>query len=124
MTERDLERLKGIEQVLIDVCIEAQKESPYPFGIPRDAGLRTAERQKELFDAGKSKCDGYNKKSYHETGKAFDIYAIVNGKPSWNKIALTLIAEHILKVASKMGVKLEWGGSWKGFKDMPHFQIK
>lgn len=123
MTERDLERLKGIDKRLIDVCIEAFKNSPYPFGIPRDGGLRTAERQKELFDKKRSKADGYKNKSYHQTGKAFDIYAIVNGKPSWDKIALTLIADHILKTANRMGVKLEWGGNWKSFKDLPHFQL-
>ena len=123
MTTRDLERLKGINPILIDIVIEASKTSPIPFGIPRDAGLRTAKRQNELFQKHRSKCDGYVKLSYHQSGNAFDIYAIKDGVPSWNKELLTEIANHILSVAKDMGVKLTWGGHWTKFKDMPHFQI-
>ena len=68
--------------------------------------------------------DGYIKKSYHQTGRAFDIYAYVDGKASWNKEHLTAIARHIQKVAfNKYGINLKWGGDWKSFKDYPHFQI-
>lgn len=123
MTTRDLERLKGINPILIDILLEASKTTPVPFGIPRDGGLRTAERQNYLYKKHRSKCDGYVKKSYHQSGNAFDIYAIKDGKPSWNKELLTEIAEHILKVAKDMNVKLTWGGHWTKFVDMPHFQI-
>lgn len=39
-----------------------------------DYALRSAEEQNRLFKAGKSKCDGYEKKSRHQFGKAVDIY--------------------------------------------------
>jgi len=39
-----------------------------------DWALRTAEVQKILFDKGKSKCDGYIKKSAHQFGIAIDLY--------------------------------------------------
>jgi peptidoglycan L-alanyl-D-glutamate endopeptidase CwlK len=123
MTTRDLERLKGINPILIDICIEASKTSPIPFGIPRDGGLRTAERQNYLYKKHRSKCDGYVKKSYHQSGNAFDIYAIKDGVPSWDKQLLTQLSNHILRVAEQMNVKLTWGGNFKSFKDMPHFQI-
>lgn len=123
MTTRDLERLKGINPILIDILLEASKTSPVPFGIPRDGGLRTAERQNYLYKKHRSKCDGYVKKSYHQSGNAFDIYAIKDGRPSWNKELLTEIAEHILKVAKDMNVKLTWGGHFKNFVDIPHYQI-
>ena len=125
LSKRSYERLNGIDAILIAILTEAIKESPYDFGIPRDGGLRTAERQKELFDKGVSKADGYKKKSYHQSGKAFDIYAFVGGEASWDKGALTHIARHIIKVAKEQfDVELEWGGDWKSFKDYPHFQIK
>ena len=118
-------RLDGINSTLKAIVKQAIKTSPIDFGIPADGGLRTAERQNELFKKGVSKCDGYKKKSYHQTGKAFDIYAYVDGKASWNAIHLKIIARHIQEVAKTMfNVDLEWGGDWKSFRDMPHFQIK
>jgi len=125
LSKRSESRLEGINPILIAIVKEAIKESPFDFGIPNYGGLRTAEDQKDLFDRKLSKCDGYKNKSYHQTGKAFDIYAYVDGKASWNKIQLRLIARHIQKVAKdEFNVKLEWGGDWVSWKDYPHFQIK
>lgn len=125
MSKRSIERLEGIDEILIEIVKEGIKDSPYDFGIPNHGGLRTSEEQNTLFKKGVSKCDGYKKKSYHQSGKAFDIYAYVDKKASWDKEHLTTIARHLQKVAeNKFGVILEWGGDWKNFKDMPHFQIK
>lgn len=124
LSKRSLSRLEGIEPDLIELLKEAIKTSPYDFGIPREGGLRTAEDQHILFLKGASKCDGYKRKSKHQLGLAFDIYGYVDGKPTWDKIILTNIAYHILMVAASMGIKLTWGGNWKNFKDMPHFEIK
>ena len=123
LNQRSLDRLKGVKQVLIDICIEASKDSPYEFQIPPFGGLRTAEEQHGLFLKKVSKCDGYNKKSYHQTGKAFDIFLMINGAASWDKQKLTVVARHIQAVALDHKLKLDWGGDWKSFKDMPHFQI-
>ena len=62
--------------------------------------------------------------SYHESGKAFDIYAYVNGSASWDMKYLEPIARHLQEVAlDEFGIKLEWGFDlWK--KDGAHFQIK
>lgn len=118
-------RLDGINSTLKAIVKQAIKTSPIDFGIPADGGLRTAERQNELFKKGVSKYDGYNKKSYHQTGKAFDIYAYVDGKASWNKEHLTTIARHIQEVAKTMfNVDLKWGGDFKTFFDAPHFELK
>jgi hypothetical protein len=35
---------------------------------------RSDEEQRNLFEAGKSKCDGFNSISQHQRGKAMDIY--------------------------------------------------
>lgn len=125
LSKRSLERLEGVEPILIEIVKEAIKESPFDFGIPNFGGLRTAEEQHQLYERKVSKCDGYKNKSYHQTGKAFDIYAYVDGKASWNRTQLKLIARHIQNVAkTKFNVNLEWGGDWRNFKDYPHFQIK
>ncbi|KKP64362.1 MAG: hypothetical protein UR61_C0047G0004 [candidate division WS6 bacterium GW2011_GWE1_34_7] len=125
LSQTSYNRLKGIDQRLIDIVTMAIITSPIDFGIPQDGGLRTVERQKELFDLKKSKCDGYKNKSYHQSGRAFDIYAYVDKKASWDRAHLKTIADHLILVAKRdFDINLEWGGNFKGFVDMPHFQIK
>jgi len=124
LSKRSRDRLEGIHVVLIDIIEAAITDSPFDFGIPQMGGLRTAEDQAMLYSKGVSQCDGYVKKSYHQTGRAFDIYAYVDGKASWNVDHLSAIADHIMCVAKdKFNVELEWGGHWKNFVDLPHFQI-
>lgn len=124
LNERSLNRLVGVKRVLIDILIEAAKYSPYEFQIPADGGLRTAERQKELFDRKLSKLDGYIKIGNHQKGTAFDIFLLIDGTASWDKIKLTQVARHIQEVAEDdFKIKLKWGGDWKGFVDMPHFEL-
>lgn len=117
------ERMKGVHPDLIKVLELAIIITKVDFGIPPYGGLRTAEQQRHLFVGGKSNADGYTNKSYHQTGRAIDVYAYVNGKASWQKPHLTMVACAILQAASQLGVKLEWGGLFVSFLDMPHFQL-
>jgi len=114
--------LYGVDADLWQVVELALTITKIDFGIPTDGGLRTAERQNELYKLKASKLDGYNKKSYHQTGKAFDVFAYVDGKASWQTKHLYHVATAILAAASQLGVALEWGGHWSSFVDMPHFQ--
>lgn len=124
LSKRSLQRLDCVNPLLIAIVVEAIKTSPIDFGIPQYGGVRTAIEQNELFNKGKSKCDGFNRKSYHQSGNAFDIYAYVDGKASWKKEYLFTIARHIQTVAmQRYNVTLQWGGDWTSFRDMPHFQI-
>lgn len=125
LSKRSKERLARVNPLLIDIVEEAIKDSPFDFGIPREGGYRSPEDQHILFLKGASKCDGYKHKSYHQTGNAFDIYGYVDGKATWNVLILTEIARHLQKIAKDcFCVDLEWGGSWRTFRDMPHFQLK
>ena len=63
LSSKSKERLQGIDPRLISIINEALKISVIDFGIPSDGGLRTAERQKELFDKKVSKCDGTYKQN-------------------------------------------------------------
>lgn len=123
-------RLQGIKPVLIEIIEAAIVNSPYDFGIPQDGGLRTAYRQNEMYAQGRTKAgkiitwvDGMKKRSRHQDGDAFDIYAFVDGKASWDIAHLTAIARHLQAVALTFGVELEYGGDWAKFKDYPHLQI-
>ena len=125
LSKRSRERLEGINTVLIDIIEKSIVNSPYDFGIPKYGGLRTAEDQKKLYDRGVSKCDGVKRKSYHQSGNAFDIYAYVNKKASWEKHHLESIARHIQQIAKEhFNVSLRWGGDFKTFYDSPHFEIR
>lgn len=123
LSERSRANMQGVDPRLIRIAEMAIEITRVDFGIPADGGIRTAERQNELFKAGKSKLDGYNKKSEHQSGKALDFYAFVDGKASWEKEHLAQVAAAFLQSASILGIKLNWGGLWKSFLDMPHVQL-
>tara|TARA_R110001599_G_scaffold9207_1_gene45602 strand:+ start:40 stop:474 length:435 start_codon:yes stop_codon:yes gene_type:complete len=139
-SKRSLERIEGINPILITILKEAIKDSPYDFGIPRDGGFRTYRRQEELYARGRTteqliekgitNLEGrpdksritWTLKSYHMTGNAFDIYCYFDGRANWDMKYLEPIARHLIKVASDYGIILNWGYDlWK--KDGAHFQI-
>lgn len=124
MNQRSIDRLKGVKPILIDILIEAAKTSPFEFQIPEDGGLRTAERQNQLFKDKKSLCDGYKNLSEHQKGTAFDIFLIIDGKASWDKPRLKQVMYHIKEVALKYNITLDLGCDWTKFIDYPHAQIK
>lgn len=139
-SSRSLDRLEYVNPTLIAILKDAIKDSPYDFGIPRDGGFRTFNRQAELYARGRTTKDLIEKgitnvegrpdksritwtlRSFHMTGNAVDIYAFVEGKPSWDLKYLEPIARHLIKVAAKHGVILSWGQDLWG-KDGAHFQI-
>jgi peptidoglycan L-alanyl-D-glutamate endopeptidase CwlK len=124
LSKRSIKNLEGVDEVLKLIAIRGVTESPFDFGIPGLGGRRTNAEQFVLFNKGASKCDGYKKKSYHQTGKAFDVYAFVRGKATWEQKYYEPIARHLQEFAKKeYSVRLEWGGDWRSFIDMPHFQI-
>ena len=134
-------RMVGVHPDLILIFYEALKVSPIDFGIPRDGGLRTAERQNELYNQvpAVTRLDGYARKSRHqidpeisEYGLALDVYAYVNGKASWDKTHLAIIAGVILSTANRLkaqgrvSIGIRWGGTFgsdnfRGW-DYPHFE--
>jgi len=123
LSKRSTQRREGVDPRLIEICDLALSISPIDFGIPEHGGLRTAEEQYQLYLDKKSKCNGVNSPSYHQTGKALDFYAYVAGAASWDEHHLTQVAAAFLQAASELGYGLRWGGHWVGFKDMPHVQL-
>jgi peptidoglycan L-alanyl-D-glutamate endopeptidase CwlK len=117
-------RLDGVDPRIIKIIDLALTISTVDFGIPLHGGLRTKAEQQALFCREVSKCDGVINKSEHQSGKAFDIYAYVDGMASWDRYHLTQVAAALLQAASLLGYELEWGGLWRNFVDMPHFQLK
>jgi peptidoglycan L-alanyl-D-glutamate endopeptidase CwlK len=123
LSKRSLERREGVDPRLIEICDLALSLSIIDFGIPGYGGIRTALEQHKLFKDNKSKCDGIKKLSKHQSGMALDFYAYVDGRASWDEGHLALVAAAFLQAASILGYKLQWGGLWVGFRDMPHVQL-
>ena len=122
-SDRSKQRMFGVDDLLVAVAYRALEISPIDFGIPALGGKRTADEQFKLFTAGKSKCDGTLKRSKHQDGRALDFYAFVDGSASWDERHLAVVAAAFLQAAGELGVRLEWGGLWRNFKDYPHVQI-
>ena len=108
------ERLDTVNPIMQQIFRKAIVRSPIDFGIPQYGGKRYATEQRELFNAGKSKCDGVRILSNHQTGNAVDIYAFVNGQATWDARYILVITGVILATASEMGYTLRWGGDFDG----------
>ncbi len=117
LSQRSKDRLKGVHPDLVKVIEEAIKESPLDFSISE--GLRTKERQKVLFDSGKSQ----TMNSRHITGHAIDFAVIKDGEVTWDFKYYQLVADHIKAVAKALDVPIIWGGDWKSFRDGPHVEL-
>lgn len=115
---RSKSNLSGVKPQLQALFTEAITNSPFDFVVT--CGLRTIEEQRVLVATGKST----TMKSKHLTGNAVDIACFdEQGKITWNAKYYRAVANHIKKIAAKQGVKIVWGGDWKNFIDMPHFQL-
>jgi len=115
--ERSNKRLEGVHADLVRVMRRAIAESDIDFTILE--GLRTTERQRQLVAKGASK----TMRSRHISGHAVDIAPIIDGKVSWDWPLYRKIARVVKEAALKEGVKVEWGGDWRTFKDGPHWQL-
>jgi peptidoglycan L-alanyl-D-glutamate endopeptidase CwlK len=111
------ERLSGVHPDLVKVMEEAIKESPLDFSITE--GLRTRERQQELFSAGKSQ----TMNSRHLTGKAVDIAVIKDGTVTWELKYYRIVTDHIKKVAKELDIPIVCGIDWTSFVDGPHIEL-
>lgn len=114
---RSLERLKGVHPDLQKVAHLALELSPLDFGITE--GVRSKERQQKLYDAGLSK----TLNSRHLTGHAVDVVAYHDGQVTWAWPAYEIVAQAFEEAAARLSIPIVWGGSWRTFKDGPHFEL-
>jgi len=123
-----LSRLEGINNKLATIVHMAIEETEQDFTVVE--GLRSVERQFELFEKGYTELDGYNKKSAHQLGTAVDIAPYKNGEILWDikkyPAEWLEIGRVMLRSARRLNCNLEWGITYnlpKGI-DAPHFQLK
>ena len=120
--------LSKINPILEDLAFRTIEKSQVDFGILKLGGMRTAEEQHKLFLEGRSKVDGLVKPTTHQTGMAVDFVPYIDGRYTWdNHEAFHKINEAVMASWNEMGIteyQLVWGGNWKTFLDMPHYELR
>lgn len=117
LNERSLKALKGVHPDLVKVVMRAAEIMPGGFIITE--GLRSIERQRDLFAKGFSK----TMKSRHLTGHAVDFAPLIGGEVTWKTPAFPPVMKAFRAAALELNVSIECGGEWKSFKDYPHIQL-
>ena len=118
LSKKSLAKLSEVNPDLQKLVKNAIGLSTIDFGISE--GMRTKERQKILYDTGKSQ----TMNSRHLTGHAVDVYAWKDGAVSWEFEDYETINVAFSQASKLTNIPYVWGGSWKSFKDGPHFELK
>jgi peptidoglycan L-alanyl-D-glutamate endopeptidase CwlK len=123
LSPRSLQRLEGVHPKLVNVVKAAIAISKVDFTVIE--GVRSLEKQREYFLAGKSR----TMKSKHLTGHAVDLAPIVDidgdgrSELTWQEIHFLPFNDAMVQAATNLGITVDWGGRWASFKDCPHFEI-
>ena len=114
---RSLARLEGVHPDLVRVVKKAAAMSDLDFTVLE--GLRTLDRQKQLFAQKATK----TMNSRHLTGHAVDLAPMLGGKVSWDWPLYHRLAKIVKAAAAAENVPITWGGDWRTFKDGPHWEL-
>lgn len=130
----DERKLIGVKPDLVRAVREAFRICPFRIAVLE--GVRTAERQRDLYAQGRTKPGRivtWTMASKHLTGDAVDLGPIGPGLAiPWNDTQLFIeMGKHVLAAAKACGVKIRWGYDWdgdgklqeKGEYDGPHFEL-
>jgi len=140
---KSLERLNTCESDLFKIMNLVISRSHIDFSITE--GHRSIDRQQQLFEDGKSKIDGINKKGKHNyfPSRAVDIAIYHADRQTRNRLvyhvpSLSYIAGVVQSCTEELFEKGEikhrvrWGGNWdkdgiilqdQSFDDLPHFEL-
>jgi hypothetical protein len=92
------------------------------FNFTIICGHRGQEEQDRAWREGRSKLRFPRSKHNQAPSLAMDC---VPYPLDWNDTKAFQEMARVMKQAAKtVGVDLVWGGDWKGFVDMPHFEVK
>ena len=111
LSNRSLEKLEGVNPVLVDTVKRAIQLSKVDFGVIY--GVRSLAEQEKLYKAGRSQ----SMKSRHliqedGTSHAVDLMAYDGNNPSWDIVMYDDIADAMKAAALKTGAKIGWGAAW------------
>lgn len=116
---RDLNRLSQKGKIACELFLEKCKDAGLNVLVTET--YRSQARQSYLYEQGRSRpgqiVTQIKKVGYHNSGNAWDICQNIKGKEYSDASFFTKCGQ----IAKSLGI--EWGGTWTGFVDTPHFQI-
>lgn len=112
---RSEERLQGVHADLVKVVRRALELSTVDFSVSE--GLRTKERQAELYKDGKSK----TMNSRHITGHAVDLYPTAKAGKDWAPADFAPVVAAMRSASHELGIPIVHGADW-GW-DQPHHEL-
>ena len=116
-SKSSLDHLKQCHPDLQKVAHECIKH--YDFSVI--CGHRGKADQDKAVREGKSKAKWPTSKHNAQPSRAFDAVPV---PLDWKNIAsFNAMAGHMKTAARTVGVKIRWGGDFKGFFDGPHFEL-
>lgn len=134
--ERSLARLHGVHPDLVNVVKRAAALSIQDFTVLE--GVRTIERQRELYAQGRikpGKIVTWTMHSKHFRNPVTGFGHAVDLAPwpiDWNDAKkFDAVAKVMLRAADQLGIGIRWGGDWdrdgkpreRGESDSPHFEL-
>lgn len=134
-SKKSIENLKGVHPYLVSIVVHALKcNTTVDFTVIE--GMRTRERQQELFKKGTTKTLN-SKHCMQDIGYCYavDLLPYIKGVSStdiWNKKdAFKAVSDAMFKSSKDLGIKIRWGGDWnqngrsddETFYDGPHFEL-
>lgn len=123
LTKLSIQRLNGVHPKLVSVVLLACLNSDFRINVSE--GVRSQERQNQMYAEGKSKtkkgkhliqADGY--------GHAVDIYPITDDGKAVDWGGFQKLVDAMKSAAADLGVTITCGHEWTSFKDSPHFELK
>lgn len=117
LTERSEKALIGVHPDLVAVVRLADQLLPGGFILTE--GMRTKERQRELFARGLSK----TLNSRHLYGLAVDFAPLLDGEVTWKTPAFLPVIKAFKQAAAELKIPVVSGSEWKTFKDYPHIEL-
>lgn len=112
------EKLDTCDKEIQDVLNEAIKH--YDFSVIW--GHRSQVDQDRAYEQGNSQLRWPQSKHNKTPSRAVDVVPYPGGFDNDDK-EFYLMATHILRAAALLGVDLRWGGHWRNFKDLAHFEL-
>lgn len=116
MDARSERNLVGVHPTLTMLIREVV--NTFPHEIIVTDGVRTQERQAELFKAGASQ----TLNSRHLTGHAVDLAVKISGQVVWTWHIYAQLGAFVKEKAKELGIPIQWGGDWL-MRDGPHFEL-
>ena len=116
LSKRSLANLEGVDYRLVVVVHRAIELTKVDFAVIE--GVRTPQRQRELFDKGASQV---REGGTHVQGKAVDLMAYIGPRASWELNLYDDIADAMKAAAIEHNVPLRWGAAWN-VPDIRHWK--